>query len=1344
MHVEAGKPHFVTDALRNKHGASAVKSSDRKRAYLLSPHTVQTVHVQSYVTDSGVAESSEDEGKPRMPTSLEEALEFAEVEMESCFETTENSDEKTSHPTRVLWPVPQTEEATALPLLPVRGSSNADSQQRTLKPGNDNYGAGGFASSSHSGVESKDYAKLLFPELSVLENGGACEDFSDEDDDEKERPLAESTVQKLIGDEKPEEVEILVARGQKLTTLDRAKGACDWQVFKTLSTLSLSHNKLTDITPLLVLAPTLADVNLSFNRITDLSPIFACKALRRLWAAHNHVRCIRGIRNCQGLEILSLFQNCLRSPFSSLVNELSHLPGLLELDLDANPFLSASPSDGDHSFQDSPPLERTAFCSDQNGHAETCAQPDAKTRPTSSVSTVSFSLQDSKKKLDLLLQCCPTLRLLGGVPVSRLKPPIKILSAFKDVACSSKRIRDPSEGEPRATDLHSSPCSPRDGFLPGNPATCLRTAQSTHPPLPSDASSPRARGLSQEASSPTGSLKPELGDEGDSAGDAFGSGHEEDMLWDEAREEAEQPSLASLKRTVKLLKQENQNMYSLMEENARLRMQLRLGPSRLASSVRRKVPLLFPHNFLATIPAFSGPGLRCLSARDVESSELNVETSVAEEAFAAKLSQPRPNTAMPSFLPAADSSNDESESASPSHPRRPAGSTAASVESPLLPRKALGRQVSFEPRQSANACFRSLDVPDRARSTPHLTGEEAEGVKCRCTDGTVDEGNKEKGRAGTRGSLEDEGESKESAQRRDGDSQAAQEAREAETDMLRWENGVLRKRLERLVAYVELLRVDLDTSRKTRKPTNASSEKPQASTFPKSSANTHHTFSASSFLDKSKCALTVRASPPRSPSALARDVETRFLDAEVPSLSLNEEQFSPSSLFSLFADPPVTKAASRASKVSLALARAEADRAARRCMQREKCLDLTQKTDGEKRNTSLTAYRQAAGEDAELDSLQTRPTGDTGEGKAEEGEEGEEGERVSEKREDSEFGAVAGEEGSDADLEALLKRNEENLKALRRDLRETEEMLSRPASAASSTPLRLRPEFSFSSPSSVLDDDPPRQPPSSSPRPPSLPRPATQQSATKSIQLDKKGASPPPFASRSLHSTYSSNSCLSSQSSRLGLSPLASFASPPSTRPPTKSQSAEAATRAALSVRLARRFGPPASAGEKAEGKKEEKEEGKKATTAILSSRLASSLPSAGGRGQKSSCLLVSENPQPRPKSPPRRRKASPAPTATDRKRERSSCKELPRREREESKSSAGSSSRHSPGLQGDTNALKQKQRAYAPLPADALHPSHSLTSLLSKRFVSETAAHRESRTICSPSQAINQPAEER
>ncbi|KFH12227.1 leucine rich repeat-containing protein [Toxoplasma gondii VAND] len=1291
---------------------------------------------------SEVAQSSEDEGKPRMPTSLDEALEFEESEMESGFEPSEKSDEKTSHPTRVLWPVSQTEEATASPLSPVGGSSNADSQQRTLKPGNGTSGAGGFASSSPSGVESKDYAKLLFPELSV----DTCVDFSD-DGDEKERPLSESTVQKLIGDEKPEEVEILVARGQKLTTLDRAKGACDWQVFKTLSTLSLSHNKLTDITPLLVLAPTLADVNLSFNRITDISPIFACKALRRLWAAHNHVRCIRGIRNCQGLEILNLFQNCLRSPFSSLVNELSHLPGLLELDLDANPFLSASPSDSDHSFQDSPPLGRTALRSDQNGQAETSAHPDAKTQPASSVSTVSFSLQDSKNKLDLLLQCCPTLRLLGGVPVSRLKPPTQILSAFKDLACSSKRSRDPSEGEPHSTDLHSSPCSLRDGFLSGSPAKCLRTAQSTHPPVSSDASSPRARGSSQEASSPTGSLKTELGDERDSAGDAFGSGQEEDMLWDEAPEEAEQPSLASLKRTVKLLKQENRNMYDLMEENARLRMQLRLGPFRLPASARRKVPLLAPHNLLVTTPAFSGPGLRCFSARDVESSEMKVKTSVAEEAFAVKLSQPRPNTAMPSFLPAADSSNDERESSSPSHPRPSAGSTAASVESPLLPRKALGRQVSCEPRQKAEVCFRSVDVPDVARSTLPLMGEEGEGLKCGSTDGAGDEGDEEKGRARMRGSLEDEGESKENAQGEEEDSRAAQEAREAEADMLRWENGVLRKRLERLVAYVELLRVDLDASRKTRKPTNASSENPQASTFPKSSGNARHSFSASAPLNKSKCALTMLTSSPHSPSALlsARDVETRFPDAEAPSLSLNDDEFSPSSLFSLLVDPPVTKAASRASKASLALARTEADRAARGCTQSEKqWLDATQKTDGEKQHTYLTAYRQAAGEEAELDSLQTRPTGDSGEGDAENGAEGEEEEeQVPEKREDSEFGAVIGEEGSDADLEALLKRNEENLKALRRDLRETEEMLSRPASATSSTPLRFHPEFSFSSPSTVLDDDPPRQPPASSQRPPPLPRPATKQSATKSIKLDK-GASPSPFASRSLHSTNSSNSCISSQSSRTSLSPLTSFACPQSTRPPTKSQSAEAATRAALSMRLARRFGPPATAGEKKGGKKEEKKEEKKATTALLSSRLASSLPSAGGRGQKSSCLLVSENPLPRPKSPQRRTKASPAPTVTDRMRERSSGKELPRRESEESRPSAGSFSRQPPGLQGDTNALKQKQRVYPPLPADALPPPHSLASLLSKRFVTEPAAQRESGTPCSPSQRIDQPADAR
>lgn len=49
-------------------------------------------------------------------------------------------------------------------------------------------------------------------------------------------------------------------------------------------------------------------------------------------------------------------------------------------------------------------------------------------------------------------------------------------------------------------------------------------------------------------------------------------------------------------------------------------------------------------------------------------------------------------------------------------------------------------------------------------------------------------------------------------------------AAEEQAEVLRWENGLLRKRLERMVAYIELLRRDLDEARRQRPSQVRSSE----------------------------------------------------------------------------------------------------------------------------------------------------------------------------------------------------------------------------------------------------------------------------------------------------------------------------------------------------------------------------------------------------------------------------------------------------------------------------------------------------------------------------------------
>nr|CEL70742.1 TPA: internalin, putative [Neospora caninum Liverpool] len=1276
-----------------------------------------------------------------MPKSLEEALEFSEVEMESSLEISGKGEEKTSHHKTVSSHVSHTHSAHSLPLTSVGVSSKSDSPQGTLKPGKGTASTDGFAASRLLGMESKTYANLLFPELATFDNGDALLDSSDEDKD-KERPLGESTVQKLIGDERHEEVEILVARGQKLTTLDTAKGACNWQAFKALSSLSLSHNMITDITPLLVLAPTLTDVNLSFNRITDLSPIFSCKALRRLWAAHNFVRCITGVRNCQRLEILSLFQNCLRGPFSSLANEISHLPCLLELDLDANPFISSAASaDGEPTDGEGEPPGGTSCGPEKEDRRNHFAQEGARNGSRSS-SAVSSSLQDSKDKLDLLLQCCPTLCRLDGVPVSRLKILTQEKSSdTKALACSSKRRREQEEASDHGY-RYASSRSPRHGLSPGSPAKCPRLEAQTpeaRESLATHVASRRARFASREAASPADSLRAEPGDESDTAEEFFGSGPDEHLAWEEVPQEAEQPSLASLKRTVKLLKQENQNMYGLMEENARLRMELRLGPTRFLKACARRNVQLFSQSLAGGDGAFAVPELRCFSARGVGSRDLPEKPASASNST--ERPKPRPSTALPSLLPsAADSSNgQETGSPSPSRSARPPTPTPASTATALLPQDARPYHLPLETsNRTAEARSVSPSVAEGESRPPHLPRCRGREPYIRSRDGGEQE--TEKGDAEPSEYPVDEGESEQIVREREEDAQEQREAMEAETDMLRWENGVLRKRLERLVAYVELLRQDLDASRRTR-PASYPEQNQDSSAFRGASNNARHASNASSLVGMSERGSSACASSPFSRPRVAphlRGFEARSTEETTAApLTEDDECPSPSTLFALLADPPATKAVALASKASLALARTAAEDASRESETQRDCghsACLPQPTkvrhvpsEGKEREGKMTAFQRERSENANTElSLRAR-RGDAEDGDTEQGEGGR---KECEKREDNESGAV-GEKSADADLEALLKRNEENLKALRQDLRETEKILSRPASAASTgVPLRSRHRSSAPSSSAAVPGTPPRQPASASPSAPSLPRLPTSQGAKKSAKLDKAASL----------SSLSSFSSLPSHSS-LSFAPLAS----PLSARPLQTESGEAA-RAGLSMRLSRRLCPPASGAEKESDRGEQKGEKKGEKKAVLPSRSSTVLSSAGSRLLKNVSGSFSDPPQSRPPSLPGVRKASPAPSvSTDRKSE-SPLKSLPRGEKERARISPGSTSLNSLSSKYEQPHASDQKRAAASVAAYDSRASHSsVSSLVSKRpSVSGNANCGVGRRLCSPSRAVERRAEEK
>jgi internalin A len=84
------------------------------------------------------------------------------------------------------------------------------------------------------------------------------------------------------------------------------------QNHKNLVELRVAKNQITHLATLS--SPALAILDLSHNRITDLSPLRDLKSLRTLHLSHNHITDLSPLLNLPSLQILEIWNNPLSQP----------------------------------------------------------------------------------------------------------------------------------------------------------------------------------------------------------------------------------------------------------------------------------------------------------------------------------------------------------------------------------------------------------------------------------------------------------------------------------------------------------------------------------------------------------------------------------------------------------------------------------------------------------------------------------------------------------------------------------------------------------------------------------------------------------------------------------------------------------------------------------------------------------------------------------------------------------------------------------------------------------------------------------------------------------------------
>ncbi|CEM15921.1 unnamed protein product [Vitrella brassicaformis CCMP3155] len=345
-----------------------------------------------------------------------------------------------------------------------------------------------------------------------------------------ENELSAALVAELSGSDGDDEtvlsqVDTLIVRGAGIARLDGLHSV-DFRWLRSLEVLSLSHNALTDICPLQHLVR-LRSLNLNFNQLRDLSPAFECPQLESLYASHNQVMSIKGIEACQELQALCLFRNSL-ADLGKVIESLSTLPLLEQLDLNGNPCMGTTQSSEDHtSTQSTSPSTRPSAAVPGR------VTPACFALPAAAVSAPSSTCQYR------VIAAVPSLIKLDEMEVDESTRRV----AERFVQCGKKEAKDQGDGDNDCgswlRDL------PRPSTAPAKEPVI--TSEGRHVSIGSESAEEDIQDMNAEESVETGGL------------------------------EALRQQIRVLEAKVTSLEVENRNVYSLMGENRRLKQQIDEG-----------------------------------------------------------------------------------------------------------------------------------------------------------------------------------------------------------------------------------------------------------------------------------------------------------------------------------------------------------------------------------------------------------------------------------------------------------------------------------------------------------------------------------------------------------------------------------------------------------------------------------------------------------------------------------------------------------------------------------------------------------------------------------------------
>eukprot|EP00284_Hemiselmis_tepida_P016501 CAMPEP_0174918548 /NCGR_PEP_ID=MMETSP1355-20121228/3142_1 /TAXON_ID=464990 /ORGANISM="Hemiselmis tepida, Strain CCMP443" /LENGTH=215 /DNA_ID=CAMNT_0016163727 /DNA_START=72 /DNA_END=715 /DNA_ORIENTATION=- len=142
--------------------------------------------------------------------------------------------------------------------------------------------------------------------------------------------LTQEMLLEFSGEEKPQDVRMVVLRGMGLTD------AATLALASNLTSVSLSHNSLTALPLPASSLPSLTELNVNYNQLSSLSFLAACPTLHRLFAARNTLTSLAPLEACAELHAVCVSGNSLED-LGGCLAPLKRLTALEELELDGNP-----------------------------------------------------------------------------------------------------------------------------------------------------------------------------------------------------------------------------------------------------------------------------------------------------------------------------------------------------------------------------------------------------------------------------------------------------------------------------------------------------------------------------------------------------------------------------------------------------------------------------------------------------------------------------------------------------------------------------------------------------------------------------------------------------------------------------------------------------------------------------------------------------------------------------------------------------------------------------------------------------------------------------------------------